>query len=192
MEKEVLEELALQGLSTYQIAKELKKGQTTIRHWLKKYGLKTNHKKIGEGYINSGNNCCKEKISNGLKVCASCKIEKPISEFYTFIKRGKESYYSYCKPCAKVIFKERDNRNSFKAKAVEYAGGKCTICGYDRCQRALEFHHKNPKEKDFSISSMTFNRKELTQDVIEEVDKCVLLCANCHREVHDCLVEIPN
>ena len=66
--------------------------------------------------------------------------------------------------------------------AVEYKGGCCSICGYDGCIEALEFHHIDPSEKDFGISSKGYTRS--WERVKEEIDRCVLLCANCHREVH--------
>ena len=69
---------------------------------------------------------------------------------------------------------------------IERAGGKCAICGYDRCIRALEFHHTNPDEKDFGISrTLTKNINTLK----EEADKCILLCSNCHAEEHQRLYE---
>ena len=69
-----------------------------------------------------------------------------------------------------------------KKWALEYKGNKCEICGYDKCSEALDFHHNNPNEKDFTISD-----RNLILDWIEikkELDKCSLLCANCHRELH--------
>lgn len=66
--------------------------------------------------------------------------------------------------------------------AVEYKGGRCENCGYDRCLGALEFHHLDPTKKDFNISSKGYTRS--WERVREELDKCVMLCANCHREIH--------
>lgn len=68
-----------------------------------------------------------------------------------------------------------------KLKAVNYLGGKCAICGYDNCIEALEFHHINPEEKEFAISGK-FNIS--WEKLKHELDKCQLLCANCHRELH--------
>mgnify|MGYP000644676537 CR=1 FL=1 len=68
-----------------------------------------------------------------------------------------------------------------KQKAVEYLGGKCSICGYNKCNRALDFHHINPEEKDNTISSL-YNYS--WDNIKKELDKCILLCANCHRELH--------
>ena len=75
-----------------------------------------------------------------------------------------------------------------KKKAVNYKGGKCVICGYNNCLRSLDFHHLEPTEKEFSISK--FKNKKF-EDLILELDKCVLVCSNCHGEIHDGLIKIP-
>jgi len=72
----------------------------------------------------------------------------------------------------------RLKRKDFLSKIKKKFNG-CGKCGYNICDAALEFHHLDPSEKDFKISSMT---KE--KDIIKEVEKCVLLCSNCHREFH--------
>ena len=64
---------------------------------------------------------------------------------------------------------------------INRLGGSCSICGYDRCLSALEAHHVDPRIKDFNISER-LARLELIEC---ELEKCVLLCSNCHREVHD-------
>lgn len=66
--------------------------------------------------------------------------------------------------------------------AIEYLGGKCETCGYDKCVAALEFHHKDPKEKDFAIGVKGYTRGWET--VKRELNKCILVCSNCHRELH--------
>jgi 5-methylcytosine-specific restriction endonuclease McrA len=76
----------------------------------------------------------------------------------------------------------RRRRKALRRRAVEYKGGSCEICGYDRCIEALEFHHLDSSKKDFGISSRGYTRS--WEKVREELDKCILLCANCHREVH--------
>ena len=75
----------------------------------------------------------------------------------------------------------KERRYLFKTKALDYKGGKCQKCGYSRCREALEFHHIDPKEKDFMISHS--NRRSWDA-VKKELDKCVLLCTNCHNEEH--------
>lgn len=74
-------------------------------------------------------------------------------------------------------------RRRLKERAVQYKGGKCQMCGYGRCMRALEFHHRDPSKKDFSIGANGTPRKWSV--LKKELDKCTLLCANCHREEHD-------
>ena len=74
-------------------------------------------------------------------------------------------------------------RRRMKKRLIEYKGGQCEKCGYDKeCSNAYEFHHKDPSLKDFSISkkgrTIAFNTLQ------KEIDKCCLLCSNCHREIH--------
>lgn len=71
-------------------------------------------------------------------------------------------------------------RHKLKEMSVIYKGGCCEICGYNKCINALEFHHKDPKEKDFSPSGKSYSWER----VKNEIDKCILVCANCHREIH--------
>jgi hypothetical protein len=73
--------------------------------------------------------------------------------------------------------------------AIEYKGGRCQICGYNRCSEALEFHHPDPTQKDFGISQKGYTRS--WEKVKEETDKCILLRANCHREVHAGILQLP-
>ena len=73
-------------------------------------------------------------------------------------------------------------RKKVRSMAIAYKGGRCERCGYDRCADALEFHHRDPDQKDFSISSKGYTRS--WERVKMEMDKCVMLCANCHRELH--------
>jgi len=79
-------------------------------------------------------------------------------------------------------------RRRMKLKAIAYKGGKCLVCGYDRCARALAFHHLDPSEKEFSISAEGACRTWAR--VQAELDKCALLCGNCHEEVHAGLVDL--
>ena len=72
-------------------------------------------------------------------------------------------------------------RGMFLAKIKETRGGKCIRCGYDRCIKALEFHHIDPSKKDFTISNDHFR----LQEAVEETKKCILICSNCHKELHD-------
>lgn len=134
------------------------------------------------------------------KICTKCKKEFPATtEFFHKSKQGRFGLHSWCKNCYRVYGKkyqqdrrktkgkvvrayDRNRAEKFKQKWVDYKGGKCSVCGYDKCIGALEFHHTNPEEKDFGISK---SAKGLCNEKIKkELDKCLLLCANCHREIH--------
>ncbi len=73
-------------------------------------------------------------------------------------------------------------RQIIKKWALEYKGTKCSRCGYDKCIEALEFHHRDMTQKEFSISDR--NIKLEWEPIRQELDKCDLLCCNCHREIH--------
>ena len=79
-------------------------------------------------------------------------------------------------------------RGMFLAKIKEQRGGKCIRCGYNKCIKALEFHHIDPSQKDFTISNDHFK----LLDAIEESKKCILICSNCHKELHDNLWNIED
>ncbi len=113
---------------------------------------------------------------NKSKICTKCNQIKLLSEFYLNSKRP----HSYCKLC--MTKNTIDRQRKFKKECVEYKGGCCEKCGYSKYIGALEFHHKDPSKKEFSIAHVkltTFSDKIRT-----ELDKCELLCANCHREAH--------
>ena len=93
--------------------------------------------------------------------------------------KDKRTYSDRRKYLIRAVQKRR---RKIRLMAVEYKGSKCSICSYDRCLDALEFHHKNPAQKDFSISEKGYTRS--WESVKKELDKCVMLCANCHRETH--------
>lgn len=79
-------------------------------------------------------------------------------------------------------------RRKLREKAVSYKGGKCIFCGYCRCQAALDFHHVNASEKEFGISMDGITRS--WERVQKELDKCVLVCSNCHREIHAGILQL--
>lgn len=165
MEIEIIKKLVDDGLSTYQISKELGKGQTTIGYWLNKYKLSTKRKLSNEDTEN--------------KFCSRCGQIKDRGEFYK--RRGKEGASVYCKPCTTEQTLER--MRLFKQKCIEYKGGKCERCGYNKYNGALDFHHIDPGKKDFGIANM--RSYSFDDKVKNELDKCILVCANCHREIHN-------
>ncbi len=101
---------------------------------------------------------------------------------------GAERAFFHCsdRPCVKTAeeLDQRWSRNHQAAQCVQQMGNQCLICGYDRCLAALEFHHLNPREKDFDISR-ALRRKMSRLQIERELSKCILVCATCHREVHN-------
>jgi 5-methylcytosine-specific restriction endonuclease McrA len=82
--------------------------------------------------------------------------------------------------CMRKYYVDR-RRLELKFKAVRYKGGKCELCGHKGLPASFDFHHTNPKEKEFAISQLPHTRS--WERLKTELDKCQLLCANCHREV---------
>lgn len=82
-------------------------------------------------------------------------------------------------------------RKSTKQRIIDSMGGKCQICEYNKCQEALELHHINPDEKEFGLGKVVANPKSW-EKIVNELRKCILLCSNCHREVHADVISLPN
>jgi hypothetical protein len=112
-------------------------------------------------------------------LCSCCK--KVLTNENSYNRTDRDSKYPYCKTCLSIKTVERGRK--LKKECVDYKGGKCQICGYNKYLGALEFHHRNPKEKDFSISNRYKNAK-INERIKRELDKCDLVCSNCHREIH--------
>ena len=96
---------------------------------------------------------------------------------------------TYADRASYIIEAVKKRRIKLRKMARDYKGGRCEICGYNKCDRALSFHHLDPNKKDFGLSDKGLTRswKKIQQDI----DKCILLCANCHMEVHDGITQLP-
>lgn len=100
------------------------------------------------------------------------------------IKQEKRTYADRAEYIKNAVSKRR---KKVRLMAIEYGGGQCQICGYKKCNRALSFHHKDASKKDFGLSASGLTRSwEKTK---AELDKCILVCANCHMEIHERLLE---
>lgn len=84
-----------------------------------------------------------------------------------------------CRKCATAAVTKR--RRKLKQELVAHFGGACVVCGYNKCISALQFHHKDPSEKDFGIA--IYGSRSLAGAIVE-AEKCILICANCHTELH--------
>ena len=169
MDKQLLIELIEKGLSQREIGKEIGKCQTTVKHWLKKYGLKTNKLSNTKIVLSSEKNC---------KICGKLK---PVSEFYHRLNRNTPN--SYCKKCHNTYHTKR--LANVKLKMIEYKGNECVDCGLhiDKTHYSVfDFHHINPNEKDLNFKRIKFKSWD---KIVYELDKCILLCANCHRLRHN-------
>ncbi len=158
------------GLSLNEISKITKKSLTNVIYWTKKHNLKSNFSNFKE----SG-----KKEYGDTRFCPRCKKQVETKNFYQ--RRGKENSSTYCKSCTSEQTTERMRK--LKSQMIEYKGGCCARCGYKKYQGALEFHHLNPKEKDFSPSHL--KKYKFDERMKSELDKCILVCANCHREIHE-------
>ena len=110
------------------------------------------------------------------KVEKHCKLHGNTEHLLTSAGSGRPKTYR-CITCRNEM--RNKARQRLKLKAIEYKGKQCNLCGYNRCVEALEFHHIDPKIKSFEISE-----RRNWNDVALELNKCLLLCANCHREIH--------
>jgi transposase-like protein len=158
MEKELLENLLNESKTLSQIAKITGKGQTTVRYWINKYQL--------EKIKNTHCEVCQTLLTGNQRNYCSVKCRMKTTNF-------KHQVYT----CQQARGLER------KKQLIEIAGGECCDCGYKKNISALEFHHLNPEEKSFGIDLRKCSCAKWDR-LVEEVKKCVLICANCHRERH--------
>lgn len=120
---------------------------------------------------------CKNMTTAKEIICQHCG-----QSFFPKKQAGNRKYCYNCVPEENISIRQK-----IKLWSVEYKGNKCSLCEYDKCIDALDFHHLNPDEKDFNISD-----HGLKMDwplIKEELDKCILVCANCHREIHSNLAK---
>jgi hypothetical protein len=82
-------------------------------------------------------------------------------------------------------------RRTTKNRIVEAFGGKCCVCGYNKCNDALILHHLDPAQKEYSISAISRASALSWDTIIKELRKCIMMCSNCHKEVHAGITELP-
>ena len=113
------------------------------------------------------------------KHCNKCNQTKDENEFHIRNDTKRKNHRSWCKTCHSLYSLNRQRERQKQIK-LEF-GGKCQLCGYNKCLDALEFHHRIPKTKKYELSNMwTYN----IENIRKEAQKCDLICANCHREKH--------
>jgi hypothetical protein len=115
---------------------------------------------------------------DAMKTCKTCGLEKSLTEFYSNgLWKGSPKYKPDCKPCNN----EAQRKRFYGIIEKHFGGMKCSLCGYDRCVNALECHHVDPAQKDIAIAKMD---NYSAARIVAELVKCILVCANCHREIH--------
>lgn len=156
------------------ISEELNTSQTNLRYWIKKFELK----RPSDSTEESNKLClhCKKECS---KMYCSTKCKSLFGYYKNKDKRDEQ---------AKIMSKTK--RESFKLQALKYGGNCCKSCGYNKNYSALVFHHMDPSEKDFSFGGIKSNT--LKEEHKKELDKCILLCHNCHMKVHNSIRELEN
>lgn len=120
-------------------------------------------------------------IDDGIErklICPICESE--------FITRNQSRAHCFnCRPEGLSDTEGlRSKKRALKHRLIEYKGSKCKKCGYNKCEGALQFHHVDPSKKDFTIAQVNLSTTISIQDIFNELDKCDLLCANCHAEIH--------
>jgi len=128
------------------------------------------------------------------KKCSHCKEYKELAEFHKN-KSKKDGHQHACKECRKIYIRknylenkqayiDRSEKTKIKNRELVWnikLNSKCIKCGEDH-PSVLDFHHRNKEEKKFTISQSYMNHGKLK--ILEEIKKCDVLCANCHRKLH--------
>ncbi|MFL5892382.1 MAG: helix-turn-helix domain-containing protein [Solirubrobacterales bacterium] len=163
-EERPLEALADSGMTLREIADELGVSASTVRHWMKKFGLRTRRHRA---------NRHPRSVRNPALIVDDCSRHGETE----FVLENRGSYR--CKRCRSESVSQW--RQRLKLKLIDEAGGACAICGHSRLPSALHFHHVDPSTKEFALSQEGITRS--LERARAEAKKCVLLCANCHAEV---------
>lgn len=169
MNKTILTILIQEFYSQRKIANFFGVNQGIIKRYLKKHDLKTRNKKLKKSF----------------KLQKNCTICNLLLDNDCFYKKRTHSLSSYCKNCANKQSLKMQHKKGHERKAffVNQKGGKCQLCGYDKCTAALHFHHRKPEEKEMKLDVRVLSNAAF-EKIQKEIDKCDLLCANCHTELH--------
>jgi 5-methylcytosine-specific restriction endonuclease McrA len=174
LDREQLRALVADGLTLREIAIELGTLINRVHYWIDKYELGP----TGRGQRATAIRKAREAGVNELS------LECPVHGETTFWV-GKAAVR--CRKCNSAGVAER--RRKVKRLLVAEAGGCCQVCGFDRSQAALEFHHLNPATKSFGLGAAGVSRSIARART--EAAKCILLCANCHAQVEAGTLELP-
>jgi len=163
MDKALLVSMRRKGMSIRAIASQLECSYTAVRYWMHAYQLDTSR--------------LDRRITKG-PLCRFCGEKRP-AMFY-------RKPLTECKKCFNKRRTQQIQHN--RSIGIQRLGGKCCVCGYARCEAALELHHTDSSKKDPRYSRI---RSSNIETLLREARKCILVCANCHREIHAALVSMP-
>lgn len=164
-----LEALSGAGLSLAEIARRSGRSVSSVRYWMARYEIESP--------------CRWRQRPPGNPKRAEMRCRR--HGMTEFVLEGRGFYR--CVRCRVESVARR--RRIVKRKLVEEAGGRCIVCGYSRCQQALQFHHLDPATKKFHLGHRGHSRSLARSRA--EARKCALLCANCHAEVEAGLTSMP-
>jgi hypothetical protein len=119
---------------------------------------------------------CFRKREKGVKISTYTGCE----ELAKHVRAELDTRQVLCMNCERKIYRSK-SPSGLKKACVAHMGGECSLCGYSECFSALEFHHENPTGKSFAVgdrSEKSFER------CLPELEKCVMVCANCHATLH--------
>ena len=114
-----------------------------------------------------------------MKICPTCKQDLPDTSFYPRYGKDADKLQSKCKTCFSQYCMQRWIK--IKVRAIDYLGGKCEDCGKKYPTPVYDFHHKDPTQKEYTWQKL---RLRAWKSIEKELDKCELLCSNCHRLRH--------
>jgi 5-methylcytosine-specific restriction endonuclease McrA len=174
-----LREMVDRGLLLREMATELGRTIASVRYWLARYAIeRPGRRQLAE--------------VDREAVAAARQVGR--RQVRGFCPRHGESDFvletrgrARCKMCRQEAVNRR--RRNVKRILVEEAGGRCAICGYDKYVGALQFHHRDPSQKAFSLSATGVTRS--LEKARAEARKCELLCANCHAEIEAGMATLP-
>jgi transposase len=171
---ERLRTLLDKGMSIRSVAEELDAGYSTVRYWIRRLGIETDR-------MTRGRESAMAKQAGLRKAYLRC----PRHGHTTFFARSEGGFR--CAKCSTAAVSER--RRAVKRLLVEEAGGSCAICGFSGHPAALQFHHRDPTQKEFHLGQKGHSRS--LDRMRAEAKKCVLLCATCHALVEAGVREVP-
>lgn len=168
LSREALAGLVARDLTLREIAAAVDRSPSTVRYWLRRFDLTTTeHARFKRRrYPRVAGRCRTHgetqfvRRPDGALICLRCRVDAVSA----WRRRAKEAL-------------------------IREAGGRCQLCGYDRCAGALQFHHIDPRAKSFGLGSRGLARS--IEALRKEAAKCALLCATCHAEVELGVTELP-